>query len=76
MSSDLARGCRRCTTATRIYAEAYGKDPEFYAFVRSLQAYEQFVGKRSTLLLSADSDLFRYLGSPSNDKSGAVSKGT
>jgi membrane protease subunit HflC len=50
--------------ATRIYADAYGKDPEFYAFVRSLQAYEQFVGKRSTLVLSADSDLFRYLGSP------------
>jgi len=50
--------------ATRIYAEAYGKDPEFYAFVRSLQAYEQFIGKRSTLLMSADSDLFRYLGSP------------
>ncbi|MCZ7637358.1 MAG: protease modulator HflC [Verrucomicrobia bacterium] len=51
-------------TATRIYAEAYGQDPEFYAFVRSLQAYEQFLGKRSTLLLPADADLFRYLGSP------------
>lgn len=51
-------------TATRIYAEAYGKDAEFYAFVRSLQAYEQFLGKRSTLLLPADGDLFRYLGSP------------
>lgn len=50
-------------TATRIYAEAYGKDPEFYSFVRSLQAYELFLSKRSTLLLSADSDLFRYLGS-------------
>lgn len=51
-------------TATRIYADAYGKDPEFYTFLRSLQAYEQFVGKRTTLFLSADSDLFRYLGSP------------
>ncbi len=50
--------------ATRIYAEAYGKDPEFYTFLRSLQAYELFVGKRSTLFLSTDSDLFRYLGSP------------
>lgn len=50
--------------ATTIYAAAYGKDPEFYAFLRSLQAYEMFLGKRSTLLLSADSDLFRYLGSP------------
>ncbi len=51
-------------TATRVYAEAYGKDAEFYAFVRSLQAYEQFLGKRSTLVLPADSDLFRYLSSP------------
>jgi membrane protease subunit HflC len=51
-------------TATRIYAEAYGKDPEFYRFVRSLQSYELFLGKRSTLLLSADSPLFRYLGGP------------
>ena len=51
-------------TATRIYAEAYGKDPEFYRFVRSLQSYELFLGKRSTLLLSADSPLFQYLGGP------------
>ena len=51
-------------TASRIYAEAYGKDPEFYRFVRSLQSYEQFLGKRSTLLLSADSPLFQYLAGP------------
>lgn len=51
-------------TATRIYAEAYGKDPEFYRFVRSLQSYELFLGKRSTLLLSADSPLFDYLRGP------------
>ncbi len=47
--------------ATSIYADAYGKDPEFYTFTRSLSAYEQFMGKRSTLILSADSPLFRYL---------------
>jgi membrane protease subunit HflC len=51
-------------TATRIYAEAYGKDPEFYRFVRSLQSYELFLGKRSTLLLSAESPLFHYLAGP------------
>lgn len=51
-------------TATRVYAEAYGKDAGFYSFVRSLQAYEQFLGKRSTLVLPADSDLFRFLSSP------------
>ena len=49
--------------AAEIYAQAYSKKPEFYTFMRSLQAYEQFLGKRSTLLLSADSALFRYLGS-------------
>jgi len=51
-------------TASRVYAEAYGKDPEFYRFVRSLQSYELFLGKRSTLLLSADSPLFRYMAGP------------
>ena len=51
-------------TATRIYAEAYGKDPEFYRFVRSLQSYELFLGKRSTIMLSADSPLLRYLSGP------------
>ena len=61
-------------TATRIYAEAYGKDPEFYRFVRSLQSYELFLGKRSTLLLSANSPLFRYLAGPrpEGDKRPAV----
>ena len=49
---------------TKIYADAYSKDPEFYAFLRNLQLYEQFLGKRSTLVLPADSDLFRYLSSP------------
>jgi membrane protease subunit HflC len=51
-------------TATRIYAEAYGKDPEFYRFVRSLQSYEKFLGKRSTLVLSAESPLFNYMSGP------------
>ncbi|HYG33160.1 MAG TPA: protease modulator HflC [Clostridia bacterium] len=50
--------------ATHTYAEAYGKDPDFYRFVRSLQSYEQFLSKRSTLLLSADTPLFRYLRGP------------
>ncbi len=60
-------------TATAIYAAAYGKDPEFYTFTRSLRAYEQFLGRRSTLLLSTESDLFRYLSSP---KAEATSRAT
>jgi membrane protease subunit HflC len=47
--------------ATTIYAQAFGQDPEFYAFVRSLEAYEKFLDPSSTLVMSTDSDLFRYL---------------
>ncbi len=49
-------------TATAIYAEAYSKDPQFYAFTRSLNAYrETFSSKSDVLLLDHDNDYFRYL---------------
>ena len=48
--------------STRIYAEAYGQDPEFYSFVRSLQAYEKTIGEGTTLVVSPDHEFFRYLG--------------
>jgi membrane protease subunit HflC len=48
----------------KIYADAFGKDPEFYAFIRSLDAYEKAMDSKSTLVLSSGSDLFRYLGNP------------
>ena len=48
--------------ATSIYAEAYTRDPEFYAFTRSLNAYrETFSSKGDVLLLDPDSDYFKYL---------------
>ncbi|MCH8174338.1 MAG: protease modulator HflC [Proteobacteria bacterium] len=48
--------------ATRIYANAYNKDPEFYAFTRSLNAYrETFSSKGDVLLLDPNSDFFKYL---------------
>lgn len=50
--------------STKIYGAAYGRDPEFYSFLRSLDAYEQAIGKQSTVVLSTGSELFRYLGSP------------
>lgn len=50
--------------STRIYAEAYGKDAEFYSFVRSLDTYERSLDESSTLLLSSDSEFFRYLFDP------------
>ena len=46
--------------ATRIYGEAFGADPEFYSFFRTLESYRA-LGENSTLMLRADSDFFRYL---------------
>jgi membrane protease subunit HflC len=50
--------------ATRIYAEAYAKDPEFYDFLKSLELYRKTFKPGTTLILSSDSELFRYLNSP------------
>jgi membrane protease subunit HflC len=48
--------------AAAIYAGAYGRDPEFYAFHRSLQAYREAFGEGgTTLVLDPDSELLRYL---------------
>lgn len=45
-----------------IYAEAYGRDPEFFAFYRSLKAYEKSLrGANSTMVISPDSEFFDYL---------------
>ena len=46
--------------AIRIYGEAYGADPEFYSFTRTLDTYKK-LGENSTLMIRADSDFFRYL---------------
>ncbi len=51
--------------ATRIYAEAFTQDREFYTFLRSLEAYQKFLPEGSTLVLSSESELFKYLASPS-----------
>jgi membrane protease subunit HflC len=47
--------------ATRIYAEAFGIDPEFYTFVKTLEVYRESIGQDSSLVLSTDSDLLKYL---------------
>ncbi|MEM0924181.1 MAG: protease modulator HflC, partial [Pseudomonadota bacterium] len=45
-----------------IYAGAFGKDPEFFAFYRSLKAYERAIqGGNSTLVINPDSEFFDYL---------------
>lgn len=48
--------------AAKIYADTYNKDPEFYAFLRSLDAYKaSFENKGDILVISPDSDFFKYL---------------
>jgi membrane protease subunit HflC len=50
--------------ATAIYAEAYGRDADFYAFVKSLETYERSVDARTTFVLGTDSELLKYLRTP------------
>ena len=50
----------------RLFAEAYGKDPDFFAFYRSMTAYENGLRSNDTrYLLRPDSDFFKYFGNPS-----------
>lgn len=46
--------------AIKIYGEAFGADPEFYTFLRTLETY-QALGDNATLMIRADSDFFHYL---------------
>jgi membrane protease subunit HflC len=58
----------------RIFAEAFGRDPDFFAFYRSMQAYETSVkgGESETrMLLSPDSEFFRYFSNPNGGSVGA-----
>ena len=48
--------------ATRIYGEAYGRDPAFYTFSKTLESYGT-LGENTTLMIDANSDFFRYLES-------------
>lgn len=47
--------------ATRVYADAFGKDPEFYTFLRTLESYGETIGEESTVILTTDSDYFKLL---------------
>lgn len=52
--------------ASEIYARAYGQNPkaaELYEFIKSMEMYRKTIGKQSTLILSTDSDLFKFLKS-------------
>ncbi|MCD6166491.1 protease modulator HflC [bacterium] len=49
--------------ATKIYAEAFGKDPEFYSFVKTLEIYKSTLDRNTWLILTTDSDYLKYLKS-------------
>ncbi|HSW39925.1 MAG TPA: protease modulator HflC [Acidobacteriota bacterium] len=52
---------RADATATQIYADAHGRDPAFFSFMKSLETYEETMDANSTLVLTTDSDLLRNL---------------
>ncbi len=58
--AEVIRG-RADAEATRVYSEAFGADPEFFAFLRTLESYGRSLGPQSTLILGSDTDYFHYL---------------
>lgn len=64
--------------ATRVYAQSYSRNPEFYAFLRTLELYGEGSNKNSVAILTTDSDFYRYLkaANPKDTSSGrgAVAK--
>ena len=54
--------------AAGIYAEAYTQDAEFYSFVQTLETYQKTLQQNSSLLLTTDSDFYRYLKNISGDR--------
>ena len=58
--------------ATEIYSQAHQKDPAFYELVRTLEAYKKFLDEKTTILLSADADLLKYLTRPAADDDAAA----
>lgn len=53
----------------RIFAQAFQKDPEFFSFYRSMQAYSKsLANKETTLVLNPESDFFRYFGTQGKDR--------
>ena len=50
-------------TRNKIFADAFGRDPEFFAFYRAMQAYEKaLIGGETSLILSPDSEFFKFFG--------------
>ena len=58
--AEIIRG-KAEATATRTYAEAHQKDPQFYELMRTLEVYKKIFDEKTTILLSGDSELLKYL---------------
>ncbi|MDP2559728.1 protease modulator HflC [Psychrobium sp. 1_MG-2023] len=55
--------------AARIYADAYGKDPEFFSFIRSMDAYKRsFNNNNDIMVVKPDNDFFKYMKNPQSEK--------
>ena len=75
----LASSSRSAATGdeerNHIYAEAFSKDKDFFAFYRSMQAYDEALkGSHTRIVLSPSSEFFRYFNAPSG-KTGAGAAG-
>ncbi|MFD1326307.1 protease modulator HflC [Mycoplana ramosa] len=70
--SEIIRG-QGDAERNRVFGEAFSKDPDFFAFYRSMAAYRQSLGvSDTTLVLSPDSEFFRYFGSLTGEKPSAA----
>ncbi|HBH29723.1 MAG: protease modulator HflC [Desulfofustis sp. PB-SRB1] len=47
--------------ATKIYGDAFNQDPEFFAFLKTLESFDDIIGGNTSLIISSDSDLYKYL---------------
>jgi len=50
--------------STKIYADAYSKDPEFFAFTETLKTYNNTIEKNTTIVLTTEGEYFKYLNHP------------
>ena len=66
--------------ATRVYGKAYNRNPEFYAFLRTLESYKEKTNKNSVMILTTDSDFYQYIKQAIPDEAQSllapVSRGT
>jgi membrane protease subunit HflC len=59
--------------AAAIYADAFGRDPQFYQFYQSLEAYRRSVGKNDVIVADPNSEFFRFMKNPAGNGAGASS---